>query len=52
MIKEHIATSVNIGTDDFDLTPFQERGGIIKADAVFNHQLNSFLEELTGVLVA
>jgi type I restriction enzyme R subunit len=52
MIKEHIAISASIDVGVLELTPFQERGGIIKADNVFNHQLNSLLEELNGVLVA
>ncbi|MFC1968097.1 type I restriction-modification enzyme R subunit C-terminal domain-containing protein [Chloroflexota bacterium] len=52
MIKGHIATSASIGVGDFELTPFQEKGGAIKANKVFEQQLDKILEELNGVLVA
>jgi len=37
---------------DFELTTFQERGGAIRANKVFEQQLDELLEELNGVLVA
>ncbi len=52
MIKEHIATSASIGIGDFELTPFQEKGGAIRANTVFEQQLDKLLEELNRVLVA
>ena len=52
MIKEHIATSVSISIGDFELTPFQEKGGAIRANRVFEQQLDKVIEELNGVLVA
>ncbi len=52
MIKEHIATSVKVTVDDFELTPFQEKGGAVKASKVFGQQLDKILEELNGALVA
>jgi len=52
MIKEHIGTSVIVTVDDFELTPFQEKGGAVKASKVFGQQLDKLLEELNGVLVA
>ncbi len=52
MIKEHIATSVKVTVDDFELTPFQEKGGAVRASKVFGQQLDKLLEELNGVLVA
>jgi type I restriction enzyme R subunit len=51
MIKEHISTSVAITVDDLELTPFQERGGAIKASKVFGQQLDNVLAELNGVLI-
>ena len=51
MLKEHISTSVAITVDDLELTPFQERGGAIKASKVFGEQLDKIIEELNGVLV-
>lgn len=52
MIKEHIANSVSIGLGDFDLTPFSDKGGAIRAYNVFGAELNDILEELNKVLVA
>jgi len=52
MIKQHISTSVKVSVDDFEYTPFQEKGGAIKAVKVFGQELDDILEELNGVLVA
>ena len=52
MIKEHIASSVKVTVDDFELTPFQEKGGAVKASKVFGHRLDKLLEQLNGALVA
>ncbi len=52
MIKDHVATSVTIGMDDFELSPFYERGGPMRVYQLFGPQLNPILEELNGVLVA
>jgi type I restriction enzyme R subunit len=52
MIKEHIATSVNIGFDDFEYAPFYEKGGPVKAQELFGPALNPVLEELNAVLVS
>ncbi len=51
-IKDHIAASMSISTDDLDYTPFVERGGIGKAYEVFGDRLAPLLDELTGVLAA
>lgn len=52
MIKEHIATSVSIGIDDFESVPFYEKGGAVKANKVFEKRLDKLLEELNEALVA
>ncbi len=52
MIKEHIATSLAIEVDDFELPPFAQKGGAVKADTVFEQQLDKILEELNRELVA
>ncbi|MEO0123726.1 MAG: type I restriction-modification enzyme R subunit C-terminal domain-containing protein [candidate division WOR-3 bacterium] len=52
MIKNHIATSLAITIDDFELAPFFEKGGPIKANQVFGKELNTILSELNEVLVA
>jgi len=51
MIKDHIATSLSIGLDDFEFAPFYERGGAARAYQLFGTDLNSTLEELNEVLV-
>ncbi len=52
MIKYHIAASLSISIDHFELTPFAGKGGAIKAYNLFEHELDSILEELNKVLVA
>lgn len=52
MIKNHIATSLSIGMDDFELAPFYEKGGPVKVYQVFGDELDEILEELNEVLVA
>ncbi|MBU4216250.1 MAG: DEAD/DEAH box helicase family protein [Actinobacteria bacterium] len=52
MIKDHIATSLSIGIDDFEYTPFNERGGAVKVSQLFGHDLEPLLNELNKVLVA
>lgn len=51
MIKEHIATSLTIGIEDFENVPFNQKGGAIKANKLFGQELNKVLEELNTVLV-
>mgnify|MGYP000329503033 CR=1 FL=1 len=52
MIKDHIATSLSIGMDDFELAPFHEKGGPIKIYQLFGQGVNKILEELNEVLAA
>jgi type I restriction enzyme R subunit len=51
-IRDHIATSVDITADDFDATPFAERGGIGAAARVFGGQIAPLLRELNEALAA
>jgi type I restriction enzyme R subunit len=52
MIKEHIATSLSIGMDDFELAPFNQKGGAVKVYHLFGQQLNGILDELNERLAA
>jgi type I restriction enzyme R subunit len=52
MIKQHIATSLSIGMDDFEYAPFYEKGGAVKVCQLFGQQLNSILDELNERLAA
>jgi type I restriction enzyme R subunit len=52
MIKEHIAISAAIEIDHFQYPPFAQKGGAIRANTVFQKQLDKILEELNKELVA
>jgi type I restriction enzyme R subunit len=51
-IKDHLATSLTIAPDDFELEPFVSHGGYGRANGTFNGSLGSLLDELTQELVA
>lgn len=52
MVRDHIATSMTIELDDFDLDPFSQEGGLTAAYQLFGKDLNPLLDELNGVLAA
>ena len=52
MIRDHVATSVEMTVDDFDLAPFAEEGGLGRAGQVFGRDLSRLLHELNEVLAA
>lgn len=51
LIRDHIATSLSIESQDFDYAPFNQRGGLGKAYQLFGEQLLPLLDELNEVLV-
>jgi len=51
-IKEHIVGSLSIDREDFEYTPFKEKGGIGKAYQLFGEGLWPLLDELNEVLAA
>lgn len=51
MIKDHIATSLDMSIDVFELMPFYERGGLVKARQLFGDDLEKVLDELNGELI-
>jgi type I restriction enzyme R subunit len=51
-IKDHLATSLTIAPDDFELEPFVSHGGYGRANTTFNGRLAPLLDELTQELVA
>ncbi len=51
-IRDHVAESLTIETDDFDYVPFAQRGGLGKAQQVFGADLKVILAELNEVLAA
>lgn len=52
MIKNHIATTLEIKIDDFDLTPFNQKGGRIRVYQLFGKELEIILNNLVEALVA
>ncbi len=52
MIRDHIATSVEMQLDDFGLTPFAEEGGLGRAAQVFGKELRPIVQELNEALAA
>jgi len=52
MVRDHIAGSLSIEPDDFDLDPFANAGGLLAVSNVFGPDLQSLLEELNARLGA
>ena len=52
MIKDHIATSMQITVDDFDNVPFYDKGGVMKVYNLFGNRFNTIIDELNEVLAA
>jgi type I restriction enzyme R subunit len=51
-IRDHVAGSLAVSTDDFQYTPFVEHGGIGRAYEVFGNELAPLLRELNEALAA
>ena len=49
-IRDHVAGSLQIEADDFDLEPFAQRGGLGAATKTFGADFSKVVEELNGVL--
>jgi type I restriction enzyme R subunit len=52
MMRDHVATSLEIGIEDFDDVPFAQEGGRGRASQVFGAELEPLLRELNEVLAA
>jgi type I restriction enzyme R subunit len=52
MIKDHIASSLQIEMSDLESVPFNQKGGPVKASQVFGENLNDMLFELNEILAA
>ena len=50
-IRTHIAGSVSMEMGDFQYAPFNQQGGLGKANELFGDELGTLLEELNGALV-
>ena len=51
-IRDHVAAAMAISPDDFQYTPFAERGGLGKAAELFGEGLTPLLDELNAALAA
>lgn len=51
-VKDHLATSLAISPNDFELEPFVSHGGYGRANTTFGGRLAPLLDELTKKLVA
>ncbi|MFY9342268.1 MAG: type I restriction-modification enzyme R subunit C-terminal domain-containing protein [Planctomycetota bacterium] len=52
MIRDQVASSVEITVDDFDDVPFAQEGGLGRAQQVFGGKLGDVLREVNEVLAA
>lgn len=52
LVKDHIATSLSIQTEDLDLSPFDRKGGLGRFYEVFGEQYEAILIEMNRELVA
>jgi type I restriction enzyme R subunit len=52
MMRDHIATSLEIDMDSFDLTPFTNEGGLARASRIFGQDLRGIVQELNEALAA
>lgn len=52
MMKDHIATSLTVETEDFGYAPFEDHGGFGRARALFGDELPQVVKELNDVLAA
>jgi type I restriction enzyme R subunit len=52
MMRDHIATSLEMTVEDLDYAPFAEEGGRGRALQIFGEDLRPLLEELNGALAA
>ena len=52
LIRDHVATSLSIESEDFDYAPFSHRGGLGKAHQVFGAEFPRLLDELNEALAA
>lgn len=51
LIKNHVAASLTIESDDFQEVPFSDKGGLFKVRQLFGADLDGIIKELNEVLV-
>ena len=51
-VKDQIAQNAEMSVDDFEYTPFNQEGGLLKARELFGKDLQPIIDELNGYLIA
>ena len=51
-IKDQIAQNAEMTVGDFEYTPFNQEGGLLKAKELFGKELQPIIDELNGYLIA
>ena len=52
MIRDHIITSFHIERDDFEMAPFNARGGLGRMYQLFGDKMDDVIKELNKALAA
>ncbi|MEM0961964.1 MAG: DEAD/DEAH box helicase family protein [Bacteroidota bacterium] len=52
MIRDHIAVNLDMRPDDLWISPFEERGGAVRAREVFDGDVDAILAEINDALAA
>ena len=52
MIRDHISTSGSVSSDDLDLSPFGEKGGLGRFYILFGDKYQDVLDDMNYALVA
>jgi type I restriction enzyme R subunit len=52
MIRDHITTSIHLDRDDFDMSPFNARGGLGKMYQLFGDQMDDVIKAMNEALAA
>ena len=52
LIRDHITTSIHIERDDFEMAPFDARGGLGKMYQLFGAEMDEVMKELNEALAA
>ena len=52
MMKDYIASSVHLEKDDFELSPFDSKGGLMRCYQLFGDKMDAIVDELNEALTA
>ena len=52
ILRDHISSSIHIGRDDLEMSPFDGKGGLGKMYKLFGADMDNVLDELNDALAA